>query len=78
MTNYHDVAQQLEDLRLEMLQMVNEAARLVRGTPEEASAKAYWVAHLMETLGSEEYRTYSPTMRSTVKALEEYDEEEAA
>jgi hypothetical protein len=42
--------ERLSDIKMEMLELLNEAKRLVRGTDEENRAKSYWIAHIRCTL----------------------------
>ena len=73
------------DIREEMFQLVSEAEDLIRATEErdlETRSISYWIGHIRCALGSDNYSTYSFTMRDMLeeleeRAYEEFDEEEA-
>jgi hypothetical protein len=70
-------ADRLEEIKDEIHELLREARRLVRGTPEEDRAKAYWLAHLAMSLDDDhEYLGRGGiTMQDTIEALR--GEEEA-
>lgn len=70
MTNTNnDKATELADLRKQMLELLGDAARVVRGTHEGNAAEAYWIAHIKTALGGSEYRTHATTMLNTIESL---------
>lgn len=73
MTDMTETAAKLEDLRDQMLMLVEEATQLLRHTdvPELTyeRARQYWIGHIKSALGDDNYPTYSPTMQSTIDEL---------
>jgi len=68
-------ADELQDILCQMKDLLWEARKLVRGTPEESRANAYWIAHISMALDSEHgYLGGSMcTMESTANDLRESD-----
>jgi hypothetical protein len=65
-----EAADRLSEIADQMEELLHEAMQMVRNTPEEDRSRMYWYGHIASAIGSGEYRTYAPTMRSTIKALE--------
>lgn len=70
-------AERLMEIKEEMLELLDEARMLVRGTHEEDRAGAYWLAHIRMALDNE--HNYlgrgGCTMQSTIEALEDDQDE---
>lgn len=49
----HSKAQELQEIKDEMLELLARARKLVEGTEQEGSAKAYWLAHIRTALDKE-------------------------
>lgn len=64
-------AEQLEEIRDQMLELLQEARGVMMGTSDYSNADAYWLAHLETALGTERYRTYSTTMQDAIDAFKE-------
>jgi hypothetical protein len=75
----HERAERLAEIKDEMLELLREAARLTRDTPEEDRARSYWLAHIRIALDDEHsYLGGSMcTMQETIEALEEGDDDDA-
>ena len=75
-----DTAQELQDIKDEIKELLDQARRLVRGTREEDRAKGYWFAHIRCALDDEHgYLGRSMiTMQDTIDALRGDEEEDAA
>jgi hypothetical protein len=69
-------AYRLSEIADQMEELLHEAYQLVTNTPEEGRSRLYWYGHIASAIGNSEYRTYAPTMRSTIKALEGREDEE--
>ncbi len=70
-------AEELVDIREQIVQLMSEARSIVRGLPRslKGSAEAYWIPHIMIALGGEhEWMTagHESTMQKTIEELEEY------
>jgi hypothetical protein len=65
-----EAAGRLDEIRAEIKDLMSEALDLVRGTGEEARARAYWYAHVMGALDEDEYRGSMSTMAEAQEALE--------
>ena len=66
----NEEAIRFEEIRLEILDLVEEALKLLpRTSMDYERAKAYWYAHIKSAVGHENYLTYSTTMSSTYKSL---------
>lgn len=62
----------LEEIRDEMLELVGETEQLLRGTTEEAHARAYWLSSLKIALTDDhEYLSKSANMSDAIEDLEE-------
>lgn len=46
-------ARRLQEIKDEMKELLDEARRIVRGTSEDARAKAYWYGHIACALDSD-------------------------
>jgi uncharacterized protein (UPF0305 family) len=73
-----DIAEELEEIRDQMLDLLGMAESTLRGTSEYDSAKAYWLAHIETALSNDHgYLGGSmTTMQDTIDALREGDDEE--
>lgn len=58
----------LDEIRDEIFELIEEAMDLV-SDDERSAAQGYWSAHIKSALGSDEYRTYSTTMRDTINEM---------
>lgn len=67
----HEIAGNLSEIRDNMLDEIRQAYRLLRGTPEQSAASAYWVGHIKSALGDENYKTHATTMADTIRYLED-------
>jgi hypothetical protein len=76
-----EVADRLEEIKDEMLELLHEARRLVRTTAERSRAESYWLPHIEMALHDDhEYLGGSMcTMTDTIAGLRDQnpDEEEA-
>ncbi len=73
-----NVADELEELQGQMLDLLGAAESLLHGTSEYDSAKAYWLAHVETALSNDHgYLGGSmTTMQDTIDALREAGEED--
>jgi hypothetical protein len=79
--NNEERAAELDEIRAQMKDLVEQAFRLVRGTDEEHRAKAYWYGQIHSALDDESYPGGMHTMADSQEALEggddlEYEEGE--
>lgn len=51
--NYQEIGRQLHEYAQEIKELTDAAMQLVRGTPEEGRAKAYWYPHIVMALGDD-------------------------
>jgi hypothetical protein len=74
----NDISEELDAIRLEIKELLDNASRLVRGTREEERAKGYWIAHIRCALDKEHgYLGGSMvTMQDTIDALRGNEEDE--
>lgn len=66
-----DIAVDLEDIAAQILDLVDEAERLIRPTGEYERAKAYWLAHIRSAVDSDQFgygQSYND-MKSTIDTL---------
>ena len=78
-----DDIDRLEQIRFEMLKLLNEAEHLVKEMAKEAGdrviaerAHAYWVGHIKSALGDEEYEGGSATtLMDTIEELRTAEQE---
>jgi hypothetical protein len=77
------VADELEQIQEQMLDLLHEAEGLLQGTNEYDSARSYWLAHITTAVSNDhDYLGGSmTTMQDTIDALreggdEDYDDEE--
>ena len=75
--HFDDIAEELDEIRDEVKDLMRKARSLLRGTSEYGAADAYWLAHIETALGGGRYRTYSTTMRDSINGLRGHDPEEA-
>ena len=62
-----DRADRLAEVSLKMLELLDEAEEIVRGTDEEGRAQAYWLAHIRSAITQE--NRYDVTMQIAIDAL---------
>lgn len=66
-----DQLDRLRDIQDEIKLLVQEVARIVRPTVENARAHAYWIGHILSALDDDEYPSGSATtMQETIDALD--------
>ena len=72
------VVEELEYVQEQMIDLIDQASRLVSGTSEDGAAQAYWVAHIKTALSNDhEYMGGSmTTMQDTIDALRNGDDDE--
>lgn len=68
---------QLEDLRYEIVEAIQNADKLLRGNRHYNSASGYWIAHIKSALGDMGYSTHATTMQDTIDSIREETEDEA-
>lgn len=80
-----DIAEELEEIQGQMLDLLGMAKNAVSGTPEASSAESYWIAHIEMALSNDHgYLGGSmTTMQDTIDALragadedDDWDEDE--
>ena len=73
-----NLAEELEEVQEQMLELLDQAERIVSGTNEYDSARGYWLAHIKTALSNDhDYLGGSmSTMQDTIDALREGDEDE--
>jgi hypothetical protein len=64
----------LEEIRDEVIELMDEARRLIRGTDEEGRFKGYVYGHVLSAMGHESYPEHSPTLERIIQALEHPEE----
>lgn len=71
MTQHNDDVVRLEEIQQEMMELLEEARNLVRGTREQQRAESYWLGHIETSLtNNSRYMGRSMcTMEDTVNAL---------
>jgi len=77
-----DDIDRLESIRMEMMELLNEAEHLVKEMAKEVGdrviaerAHSYWVGHIKSALGDEEYEGGSATtMMETIEELREAEQ----
>lgn len=70
-----EIADELEEIQGQMMDLIHQADSLLRGTDEYNAAKGYWIAHITTALSSDhDYLGGSmSTMQDTIDALREGD-----
>lgn len=65
----------LKEIQSEMLDLIEEASRLVRQADKQEyeRAKGYWIGNIKMSLGDQDYLTHSPTMQNTINLLNPID-----
>lgn len=66
MSNY----ERLSEIREEILDLVTEASKLIRGTDAEQRWDGYVKGHILSSCGSEDYPTYNPTFKNILDKLQ--------
>ena len=69
-----EVIERLGEIRDEVIELMDEARRLIRGTNEEARFKGYVYGHVLSSMGHESYPEHSPTLESIMQSLEHPEE----
>lgn len=75
---YDEKVARLHEIHEEMMNLLDEARRLVAGTPEEERAKGYWLAHIRCALDNDHHFLGGSmlTMKDTIDSLENPDDDE--
>jgi hypothetical protein len=73
MTN-KECAKQLDLIRDNIIELLNDAELIVRDTSEGSIAQTYWIGHIKSALGDDDYKTYSTTMRDSIRNLNDGDD----
>lgn len=68
----HEQYNRLTEIKEELLQLLNEANKMVRGTSEENRAHSYWFAHIRMALDDEHGYLGSSmcTLQGSIDALD--------
>jgi hypothetical protein len=71
-------ADELEEIKNQIMELIEQARRQVDGTPEENRAKSYWLAHIEMALTKESRYLGSSmvTMECTINDLREAADQE--
>jgi hypothetical protein len=65
-----ELVDRLEEIRDEMLELVGEAHQLVRGSPEQQRAEAYWIGHIKGALNKEQSGYLGGSMIDMTETIE--------
>lgn len=69
-----EVVERLGEIREEVIDLMDEARRLIRGTNEEGRFKGYVYGHVLSAMGHESYPEHSPTLERIMQSLEHPEE----